>query len=184
MQHRAIARHGGGLAVAITAALMLAGCQTLDIPTTDKAVAEPPLTLEAPPEATSDEPVDFADKLPTETYRLGLEHFKRGEYGLAERYFRATVEKNSGNVGAWIGLAGSYDNIRRFELADRAYGAAIRLTGETVTILNNQGQSYMLRGDFRTARLKLRKALRLEPGNATVLNNLRILDANEPRAQR
>ena len=37
---------------------------------------------------------------------------------------------------------------------------------------------------FRTARLKLRKALRLEPGNATVLNNLRILDANEPRAQR
>ena len=42
----------------------------------------------------------------------------------------------------------------------------------------------MLRGDYRTARLKLRKALRLEPGNATVINNLRILEANEPRAQR
>ncbi len=163
---------------------MLAACQTLDIPTSDTAAADAPLTLEAPNQGTADEPVDFTDKLPTETYRLGLEHFKRGEYGLAERYFRATVEKNPANVEAWIGLAGAYDNIRRFELADRAYGAAIRLKGETVQILNNQSQSYMLRGDYRTARLKLRKALRREPGNITVINNLRILDANEPRAQR
>lgn len=165
---------------------MLAACQTLDLAATDKppdSPADAPLTLEAPHDAPGVEPVDFTDKLPTETYRLGLEHFKRGEYGLAERYFRATVEKNPANVEAWIGLAGSYDNIRRFELADRAYGAAIRLKGETVQILNNQGQSYMLRGDYRTARLKLRKALRREPGNITVINNLRILDANEPRAQ-
>lgn len=175
-------RHRGGLAVACAAAFALAGCQSLDFATTDKP-ADAPQSLEAPQDPPSDEPVDFTNIAPTETYRLGLTHFKRGEYGLAERYFRATVEKNPANVGAWIGLAGSYDNIRRFELADRAYGAAIKLAGETVQVLNNQGQSYMLRGDYRTARLKLRKALRREPGNATVINNLRILEANEPRAQ-
>jgi Flp pilus assembly protein TadD len=157
---------------AFAVALLLTACQK-----TDLAASDTPLTLEAP----RAEPVDFTDKGPTETYRLGLEYFKRGEYGLAEASFRATVEKDSANVEAWIGLAGSYDNIRRFDLADRAYAAAIRLKGETVQILNNQGQSYMLRSDFKTARLKLRKALRLDPHNATVINNLRLLDANEPK---
>lgn len=163
-------------AAVLAAALTLVACQTADMFGTDM-----PLSLDAPKGAQIEAQADFADMLPTETYRLGLEHFKRGEYGLAERYFRATTEKNPANVGAWIGLAGSYDNIRRFELADRAYGAATRLSGETVQILNNESQSYMLRGDYRTARVKLRRALRLEPGNVTVINNLRILDANEPR---
>lgn len=168
------------IASVLAAAVTLAACQATGIlPTTDA-----PLSLDAQSDARSEGPADLSDKLPTETYRLGLEHFARGEYGLAERYFRATVEKNPANAGAWIGLAGSYDNIRRFELADRAYGAALRLSGETVQILNNQGQSYMLRGDYRTARVKLRKALRIEPGNATVINNLQILDANEPRRER
>lgn len=160
---------------ALAAALMLAACQT-----TDFAASDTPLPLDAP----SAEAVDFTDMGPTETYRLGLAHFNRGEYGLAERNFRATVEKDSANAEAWIGLAGSYDNIRRFELADRAYAAAIRLKGETVQILNNQGQSYMLRSDFKTARAKLNKALRLDPHNATVINNIRILNANEPKRRR
>lgn len=159
---------------AVLMMLALAGCQTAG---GDAAVTpSTPIDLEPPrPDA-----VDFVDVSPTETFRLGLQHFKRGEYGLAERYFRATVEKNPTNTEAWIGLAGAYDHIRRFELADRAYATAIRLSGETVQILNNQGQSYMLRTDFRTARDKFRKALRLEPGNPIVINNIRILNANDP----
>ncbi len=80
-------------------------------------------------------------------------------------YFRAVVEKSPDNVTAWIGLAGSYDNIRRFDLADRAYREAIRLAGETPQILNNQGYSYMLRGDLRAARARFLKALRRDPHN-------------------
>lgn len=164
----------GAAALLITAAL--AGCQTTEAVL---ITPETPLELEPPPPPTP-EPIDFTDVLPTETFRLGLQHFKRGEYGLAERYFRATVEKDPSNVEAWIGLAGAYDHVRRFELADRAYAAAIRISGETVQILNNQSQSYMLRSDFRTARAKLRRALRLDPGNPVVINNIRILDANDP----
>jgi len=166
-------------AAVLALAIALAGCQTVE-----PAIITPdtPLEVDQPPPVP--EPVDFMDSLPTETFRLGLQHFKRGEYGLAERYFRATVEKDPSNVEAWIGLAGAYDNIRRFELADRAYATAIRISGETVQILNNQSQSYMLRSDFRTARAKLRKALRMDPGNPTVINNIRILDANDPAIQR
>ncbi|AXK82918.1 hypothetical protein DW352_21785 [Pseudolabrys taiwanensis] len=161
---------------ALVVALALAGCQTTG---PEFITPETPLEIEPSPPPVA-EPIDFTNVLPTETFRLGLQHFKRGEYGLAERYFRATVEKDPSNVEAWIGLAGAYDHIRRFELADRAYAAAINIAGETEQILNNQSQSYMLRSDFRTARAKLRKALRLDPGNPTVINNIRILDANDP----
>lgn len=153
-------------------ALALTGCAADGAKQTPENNA--PLNL-----TTEPDPIDFTDVLPTETFRLGLQHFKRTEYGLAERYFRATVEKDPNNVEAWIGLAGAYDHVRRFDLADRAYAVAIRLAGETVQILNNQGYSYMSRGDFKTARAKFRKALRLDPGNKTVINNIRILNANE-----
>ncbi len=71
----------------------------------------------------------------SEPFRFGLQHFSRGNYGLAERYFRDVVEKDPNNADAWIGLAGSYDHIGRFDLADRAYRTAIRLSGETPQIL-------------------------------------------------
>jgi Flp pilus assembly protein TadD len=160
-------------------ALGLAGCKTVgnDAP---GAATDAPLQLSA--ETTGS--IDFADLLPTETYRRGLQHFNRGEYGLAERAFRETVEKAPTNIEAWIGLAGSYDHIRRFELADRAYATAIRLGGETVQVLNNQGYSYMLRADFKTARAKFRKAYRLDPTNTTIINNIRLLDANDPATRR
>ena len=53
------------------------------------------------------------------------------------------------------GLAASYDRLRRFDLADRAYAQAIRSSAPTPEILNNQGFSYMLRGDYGRARAQL-----------------------------
>lgn len=113
---------------------------------------------------------------PSDPLRRGLYHFHRGEFGLAEQDFRAVVEKSPDNVTAWIGLAGAYDNIRRFDLADRAYAQAVRLAGETTQILNNEGYSHMLRGDLIGARALFRKALRRDPHNRTVRNNLRIVN--------
>ena len=95
---------------------------------------------------------------------------------MAERYFRDAVEKAPRDVTAWVGLAACYDRIARFDLADRAYSMAVKLAGETVDILNNQGYSYMLRGNLKEARKKFLKAYKLEPTNPTVVNNLRLLD--------
>ena len=138
--------------------------------------------------AADDQPVAAADPVdltyvpPTDPLRRGLYHFHRGEFGLAEQYFRAVIERSPDNVTAWIGLAGAYDNLRRFDLADRAYAQAIRLAGETPQILNNQGYSYMLRGDLVAARTRFRKALKRDPHDRTIRNNLRIVNARLQRS--
>ncbi|WP_245329484.1 MULTISPECIES: tetratricopeptide repeat protein [Bradyrhizobium] len=76
------------------------------------------------------------------------------------------------------GLAASYDKLRRFDLADQAYAQAIRLGGETVQILNDQGYSYMLRGNLNAARRKFEKAYSLDPGNPVIANNLELLNGS------
>ena len=114
---------------------------------------------------------------------LGKRYFKAGNYGLAERYFRRAVETHARDAEAWVGLAASYDRLRRFDLADRAYVEAIRLVGPRVAILNNQGYSYMLRGDYKRAREKLNEAARKDPGNRFVENNLRLLAEAQSRGK-
>jgi len=134
--------------------------------------------------ATVQEPLDVKYYRSDEPLRLGIEHFNRGNFGIAERYFRDATEKAPKDPTAWIGLAASYDRIARFDLADRAYVYAIRLVGETTEILNNQGYSYMLRGDLAKARAKFVKALEREPNNPTILNNLQLLNSSYRFVQR
>jgi len=126
------------------------------------------------------------DLLGSEAYddlNIGKRYFRVGNYGMAERYFRRAVELHPRDAEAWLGLAACYDRLRRFDLADRAYGEAARLAGPTVEILNNQGYSYMLRGDYARARTKLDEARRLAPDNRFVRNNLHLLTASAQNAK-
>jgi Flp pilus assembly protein TadD len=136
------------------------------------------LSPAAEPVITPQDPADVQYYPSDEPLRLGMEHFNRGHYGIAEHYFRDAVEKAPKDATAWIGLAATYDRIGRFDLADRAYGAAIRLVGETTDVLNNLGYSYMLRGNYAAARKKFVLALKREPHNPTILNNLWLLDSS------
>jgi len=140
--------------------------------------------LDSPPSPTVQEPAEVKYYPSDEPLKLGMEHFARGNFGLAERYFRDAVEKSPRDATAWVGLAASYDRLGRFDLADKAYAAAIRLRGQTVSILNNQGYSYMLRGDFVTARAKFLKAYEKEPNNPTIVNNIALLNASYKFVQR
>jgi Flp pilus assembly protein TadD len=120
---------------------------------------------------------------PGDDLSLGKRHYREKNFGLAEQHFRRAVEKSSGNrshdAEAWLGLAASYDRLKRFDLADRAYKQAIAVWGPTAEILNNQGYSYLLRGDYRRARATLLKASRQEPGNPYILNNIAALEMSE-----
>ena len=162
-------------AIAAFAALTLAGCETV----AETAQVESPatsLTVQQPEQVKyyrSDEPL-----------KLGIEHFNRGSYGLAEQYFRDAVEKAPRDVTAWVGLAASYDRLARFDLADRAYASAIKQAGETTEILNNLGYSYMLRGDLVAARKKFLKAYEREPDNPMIINNLKLLNSSYRFIQR
>ncbi len=83
-------------------------------------------------------------------------HYAHGDYGLAERFYRQAIEERHNNAEAWLGLAASYDRLKRFDLADRAYDALIKLVGYTPTVLNNLAYHQMLRGDLRGGAAKPR----------------------------
>lgn len=167
-------------------ALGLGGCTTTgDTSAAPMAMASPgPTGTEAPTTVTVEDPGTVKYFPSDEPARLGLENFNRGNYGLAERYFRDAVERAPRDVTSWVGLAASYDRLARFDLADRAYRFAIKLGGETTQILNNQGYSYMLRGNFAKARQKLMKANAREPNNPVIVNNLQLLDGSRQYVQR
>jgi Flp pilus assembly protein TadD len=123
------------------------------------------------------EPVPpFTPSNPNDDLSIARMNFREGNYGLAERYFRKAVEAGPREAEAWLGLAASYDRLRRFDLADRAYAQLIGLSGRTPEILNNQGYSYMLRGDFRHAREILAEAQAKAPANPYIANNLALLE--------
>ncbi|PVE25668.1 hypothetical protein DC522_04960 [Microvirga sp. KLBC 81] len=106
---------------------------------------------------------------------LGREHFTRANYALAEENFRKAVELKPNDAASWVGLAASYDQLGRFDLADRAYEKATQLSGNTFEILNNRGFSYMLRGDNRQATVMFKRAKSLRPNDPVVSNNLLLL---------
>ncbi len=120
---------------------------------------------------------------PNDDVQRGKKYFRSNNFGLAEKSFRTAVEKHPNDAGAWIGLAASYDRLHRFDLADRAYAAALRLVGPTAEILNDQGFSYMLRGDYTRAHKKLEEARAKDPANPYVQANLQLLEESYRNGQ-
>jgi Flp pilus assembly protein TadD len=113
---------------------------------------------------------------PADDIKLGKKHYREQNFGLAERHFRHAAEAQPQNAEAWMGLAASYDKLRRFDLADRAYGQALSILGPTPELLNNHGYSYILRGDYKGARIKLAEAKAKDPNNKYIQNNIDLLE--------
>ncbi len=171
--------------VAITGLLWLSGCETTSLKAPDFFSSKP----DQPADTTgSIGPHDIGDKgpaveplppatpsNPNDDLSLGRENFREGNYGLAEHYFRRAVEAGPRDAEAWLGLAASYDRLKRFDLADRAYKQLFAMLGRTPELLNNQGYSYMLRGDFAHARATLLEAQAKAPSNPYIANNIALL---------
>ncbi len=162
-----------------TACLMwLAGCETTQNGTTASTDGDVTGSIGQPagPPPPTPESTGLMGEDPNDDLSLGKKHYRQNSFGLAEQHFRRAVEKGPKSLEAWIGLAASYDKLRRFDLADRAYAQAIKLGGPSPEILNNQGYSYLLRGDRRKARTTLLQAQAKDPGNPYIRNNLELLD--------
>jgi tetratricopeptide (TPR) repeat protein len=123
-------------------------------------------------------PKGLLGKDPNDDLSLGKKYFRSANFGLAEQHFRRAVEQHPRDLESWIGLAASYDRLRRWDLADRAYDQAQKIAGATPEILNNWGYSYMLRGDYRRARETLLRAQASDPANPYIRNNLELLEAS------
>ena len=166
--------------IALLGAALLGGCTTFGLPG-----APLPGVLAVTPAKPFD--TGPAQPDPNDDLELGKRQFAATNYGLAEQHFRRAVERSTGprsrDAEAWLGLAASYDRLRRFDLADRAYSQAIAAIGPTPEVLNNQGYSFLLRKDYKRARVLLMRAHAQDPKNLYVSNNIALLDASEgPRA--
>ncbi|MBT9292306.1 tetratricopeptide repeat protein [Hyphomicrobiaceae bacterium 22] len=142
-------------------------------PTTTGSAATPVVVMD---DAGAVAATGLTGASPVDPVSVGKRHFREGHFGLAEQSFRKAVELGPRDAEAWVGLAASYDRLRRFDLADRAYAQAIRLAGANPVILNNQGYSYLLRGDLVRARAKLAQARAKDAGNPVIAANLAALD--------
>lgn len=103
-------------------------------------------------------------------------HFRNEDYGLAEKYYRKAVEQNPHDADAWVGLAATYDRLRRFDLAERAYQVVVQKVGYTLSVHNNLGYHHYLRGNLSQARKHFDAAQQMDPSNPYVLNNLKLVE--------
>lgn len=124
----------------VAAALAISGCQSSSIDT---------LQTTALGQARDPSAADLA---------AGKQQFDDGNYGLAEKHFRKAVELQASNAEAWMGLAASYDQLGRFDFADRAYEQLLGIAGRRPQIVNNMGYSHYLRGDRKKAKKLLLEA--------------------------
>jgi Flp pilus assembly protein TadD len=104
-------------------------------------------------------------------------NFRQNNFGYSAAYYRRALELTPNNEEALIGLAASYDRLRRFDLSDRVYAQWARVAGASVQYYNNLGYSYMLRGNLPAARASFLKAQDLAPNNPVVDNNLELLSS-------
>jgi Flp pilus assembly protein TadD len=146
------------MACAVLAALALAGCTTASVDgTKTTAIAPQPVDISA------------ADLLE------GKRQFVAANYGLAEQHFRKAVELRADNAEAWMGLAAAYDELGRFDFADRAYEQLLKLTGRKPQVINNMGYSQYLRGNKKKARQLLLEARQGMTDTTVVDANLALL---------
>lgn len=146
----------------------------------EQRLAPPPVAEQQPvynnPQNNTSRGEALTGNNPADDIKLGKKHYREQNFGLAERYFRRAVEASPQNAEAWMGLAASYDKLRRFDLADRAYSQAFAIRGATPELLNNHGYSYILRGDYKNARIKLTEAKVKDPSNRYIQNNIDLLE--------
>lgn len=167
--------HGLRLIAALVLAGSLGACQSTDLSTALKADTTS-ITSSTGAGPSIDEALVGRPKAGDDDIAAGKAHFRNANYGLAEKHFRQAVETGAPNLEALVGLAASYDQLGRFELADRAYKEAFRMGGSNPALLNNRGYSYYLRRDFGKARADFSEALRRDPQNTTARRNLELVN--------
>jgi hypothetical protein len=143
--------HVGGRRVGLIGPLLcslLAGCSSMPAGLSLSHSAEPPIFGSLPAE----KPLE-----------LGKRYYSKGEFGLAEQAFRKAVELDKNDPEAWLGLAASYDRLRRFDQARRAYDVTTYwkvITPKLVRRCSKRNGATRATSSFTTISTSLRQEVR------------------------
>jgi Flp pilus assembly protein TadD len=165
MRRRVVGSFASGFVVLALALAPLAGCSSANV----GASAWGNSKLEVA------EVKNIGSYTPELALREARAHFRNRDFGHSAALYKRVVELQPNNAEGYVGLAASYDRLRRFDLADRVYEALYKLSGASAQYYNNVGYSFMLRGNFKSAHTNFRKAEKLDPDNLVISNNLQLL---------
>src|SRR5689334_13842809 len=76
-------------------------------------------------EAFTARPAGSETQQPQDPYEAGRGYFEQRQYGLALEAFRNSLRQNPDSVRNLNGVAATYDQMLRFDLADRYYKRAV-----------------------------------------------------------
>lgn len=105
-------------------------------------------------------------------YDAGKAHLARGHLGLAVTAFQQAVAQHPQSLEALNALAATYDEMGRYDLADRNYSRALEVAPDDPQTLNNAGYSRFLRGDYQEAMRLFTEAGARAPDDPVVAGNL------------
>ena len=117
---------------------------------------------------------------PTESLtleRAGIAAINAGDLNRAAAALNAATSLQDGSWRAWNARAALADFRRDWDDADLAYGRARELAPGRPEILNNEGWSFLLRGEWNQALPLLERAANLDPNSLRIAGNLELARA-------
>ena len=107
--------------------------------------------------------------------RAGIAAIKIHDLAEASRMIDCATSSPSASARAWDARGVLADLNRDWTTADISYGRAERLAPTDAGIVNNQGWSMLLRGEWAEAQSYFKRAAMLDPRSARIRNNLELV---------
>ncbi len=116
-----------------------------------------------------------------EAYSVALEHFNAKRFVEADRLCTAILQSAPGHIDALNMLGCIAQNTGKHEMALKLFQRGLGMDGERVVLHYNAGISLYVLGRVEAAVTALQTALSLDPGNASIKNQLNMM-LSKPKA--
>jgi Flp pilus assembly protein TadD len=109
--------------------------------------------------------------------RAGIAAIKTRAFGEASHLIACAIKDPAASFRAWDARGVLADHEGDWAAADDAYGRAARISPDDAAIVNNQGWSMLLRGDWVNALRYFKRAAVLDPKSTRIRDNLELVSS-------
>jgi Tfp pilus assembly protein PilF len=135
-----------------------------------RALAEVRASLEATGDRVG------AGAIPKTNFERGLEYTKLKQTEQAVLMYQQVLKKDPHHPGAWSQLGAVFFDDGRYRRAIQRFKKGLKYKPDHFVLNNNIAGAYYKLGDKKRARRHWEKCLEVDPGNESVLRQLRLLD--------